>query len=111
MVARMDHRKYVSMSRERKLGLAAADSDPEQNGGQSYASFKYYTVDTHIESSLERGNGLFAAQMPGVMSPEEITDFVPASELIIMYQRKMFALSVSSFLAHNAFRHCRILYY
>ncbi|MCJ1331802.1 Arginyl-tRNA--protein transferase 1 [Thelotrema lepadinum] len=70
LLTRMNTRKYVSISRERRLGIGAGDAEPEE-----------------VDGSHKAGAGLFASNMPGIAQPEEIKEKVAGRDVQIMYEK------------------------
>ena len=62
----MDKREYVSLSRDRRLGISADDSDPEGDEGRHSTMSKAYALQLNLFSvTLQAGHEPFRSSHAG----------------------------------------------
>ncbi|KAI4144791.1 MAG: hypothetical protein LQ340_006532 [Diploschistes diacapsis] len=76
LLTRLNSRKYVSLSRERRLGIASTATDPEEKGA--------------AKQNYEQN--LFSSRMPGITTPEDIMANLRTTDLRIMHRKQVVAL-------------------
>ena len=85
MLARLDARAYVSLSRERRLRINAASggTDSQEAAGSTPAA-----------STAPNPSSIFHTDMPGVMSIEDIKENISLDEIDVRLKDKIVNLAV-----------------
>ena len=90
LLARLSARNYVSLSRERKLGITSASTadDTFQEEQQQ---------PEHLLANTDADDTLFHVNMPGILSIGEVTQQVPLEEVRIRLKGEIIDLGVRAF--------------
>ncbi|MCJ1246314.1 Arginyl-tRNA--protein transferase 1 [Trapelia coarctata] len=90
-LARLSARKYVSLSRERRLGIPAPTVGPDVQDGSKGKSHSEQgraqsaTADDEDSPATSTPSSLFDRNMPGIIAPKQVTAEVPIADVHYRY--------------------------
>lgn len=112
-LARLSVRKYVSLSRERRLGIPAPSIGPDARDGakddsssgqgqaQVISGLRSPATNGEDETAVSISSSLFDRDMPGIITPEQLMAEVPIEDVRYRYGGATVSAGVS-FCSHTA---------